>query len=123
MCAAFIFIYNHCRHLAPYFHLGATHADVQEESRGCCAALKVHYIHFECYTLHCLAREFTQRWCGIVVVVAVNVLILFWEVLESLVIFIKLKKNNNRLIVLSIYTARSQMKKVHEATILILLIR
>lgn len=54
-------------------------------------SLKVHYFHLESSTLHCLLGEFAHGRYIVRIVVAINVLVLFREVLEPVVIFIKLK--------------------------------
>lgn len=53
--------------------------------------LKAHHFHFEGPTLHLLTGDFTHGRRGVIIVIAIDVFVLFREILQSIVILIKLQ--------------------------------
>lgn len=61
------------------------------------APLEVHHLHLEGPTLHLLAGDLAHVRRGVVVVVAVDVLVFLREVLEPVVILVKLKVEDSEI--------------------------
>lgn len=108
-------MYNHCRYPVPYTRYSTT-GKRTEEVTAITRSLKTHHLHLKGFTLHLLVGDFTHRRCSIVIVVAVDIFVLLRKVLESIVIFVKLKMERSILDIGDITVDR--LREKHEATIL-----
>lgn len=56
-----------------------------------CTGLEVHHLHLEGFTLKLVRDDLRDRRCAVIIVVAVDVLVLLGEILETVVVVVQLK--------------------------------